>query len=120
MPLVLILFLAGVAGVLYGLFTSIFTGSTKGIWFTGAGTVAAVLSVFMLAGFNNTAFYPSSFNLQNSLTIRNASSSHFTLKTMMFVSFLIPFVLAYIWYAWRAMTMKKITEEELNLDDHAY
>jgi cytochrome d ubiquinol oxidase subunit II len=120
MPLVLILFLAGVAGVLYGLFTSIFTGSTKGIWFTGAGTVAAVLSVFMLAGFNNTAFYPSSFNLQNSLTIRNASSSHFTLKTMMFVSFLIPFVLAYIWYAWRAMTMKKITEEEMNLDDHAY
>jgi cytochrome bd ubiquinol oxidase subunit II len=120
MPLVLILFLAGVTGVLYGLFISIFKGSTRGIWFTGAATVAAVFALFMIAGFNNTAFYPSALNLQNSLTIRNASSSLFTLKTMMFVSFLIPFVLAYIWYAWRAITMDKITEEEMNSEDHAY
>jgi cytochrome d ubiquinol oxidase subunit II len=120
MPIVLILFLAGVIGVLYGLFISIFRGSTKGIWFTGTATVAVVFSIFMLAGFNNTSFYPSTLSLQNSLTIRNASSSLFTLKTMMFVSFLIPFVLAYIWYAWRAITSKKVTEAEINEDDHAY
>jgi cytochrome d ubiquinol oxidase subunit II len=120
MPLVLILFLAGVVGVLYGLFISIFKGSTKGIWFTGTATVAAVFSLFMIAGFNNTAFYPSTLNLQNSLTIRNASSSQFTLKTMMFVSFIIPFVLAYIWYAWRAITLTKVSADEINADDHAY
>jgi cytochrome d ubiquinol oxidase subunit II len=120
MPLVLILFLAGVVGVLWGLFISLFKGSTKGIWYSGAGTVAAVFALFMLAGFKNTAFYPSTLSLQNSLTIRNASSSMFTLRTMMFVSFLIPFVLAYIWYAWRAITMNKITEDEMNSEDHAY
>lgn len=120
MPLVLILFLAGVVGVLWGLFISLFKGSTKGIWYTGAGTVAAVFALFMLAGFKNTAFYPSTLSLQNSLTIRNASSSMFTLRTMMFVSFLIPFVLAYIWYAWRAITKNKITEDEMNSEDHAY
>ncbi len=120
MPIVLVLFLAGVVGVLYGLYASIFRGSNKGIWFTGAGTVAAVLALFLLAGYNNTAFYPSSYNLQHSLTIRNASSSLFTLKTMMFVSFLIPFVLAYIWYAWKAITSEKVTGEEVNSDDHAY
>ena len=120
MPLVLVIFLAGVVGVLYGLFISIFKGSNKGIWFTGAATVAAVFALFMLAGFNNTSFYPSSLSLQNSLTIRNASSSQFTLKTMMFVSFLIPFVLAYIWYAWRAITSDKVTEQEINEEDHAY
>jgi len=120
MPLVLVIFLAGVVGVLYGLFISIFKGSNKGIWFTGAATVAAVFALFMLAGFNNTSFYPSSLSLQNSLTIRNASSSQFTLKTMMFVSFLIPFVLAYIWYAWKAITSDKLTEQEINEEDHAY
>jgi cytochrome d ubiquinol oxidase subunit II len=120
MPFVLVLFLAGVAGVLYGLYISIFRGSTKGIWFTGTATVAAVFSLFMLAGFNNTSFYPSTLNLQDSLTIRNASSSFFTLKTMMFVSFIIPFVLVYIWYAWKAITSKKITEKEINEEDHAY
>lgn len=120
MPVVLLIFLAGVVAVLYGIGISVFTRSTKGIWFTGTGTILAVFALFMVAGFNGTSFYPSTFNLQNSLTIRNASSSQFTLKTMMYVSFIIPFVLAYIWYAWKAITSKKITEEEINMDDHAY
>jgi cytochrome d ubiquinol oxidase subunit II len=120
MPLVLILFLLGVVAVLFGIGVSVFGKSRKGIWFTGAGTVAAVLSLFMIIGFNNTAFYPSSFNLQDSLTIRNASSSHFTLKTMMYVSFMIPFVLAYIWYAWKSITNSRITEEEMKTEEHAY
>jgi cytochrome d ubiquinol oxidase subunit II len=120
MPLVLILFLAGVVGVLYGIGISVLSVSTKGIWFAGAGTVLAVFSLFIIAGFNGTSFYPSSYDLQSSLTIRNASSSHFTLKTMMYVSFIIPFVLAYIWYAWNAISNTKITEAEMNSEDHKY
>jgi len=120
MPVVLILFLAGVAGVLYGLIITIFRGSRKGIWFSGAGTVITVFSLFLVAGFNGTAFYPSTYDLNSSLTIRNASSSLFTLKTMMYVSFIIPFVMGYIWYAWKAISRKKITEEELSEEDHVY
>ncbi len=120
MPVVLILFIAGVAGVLYGLITTIFNGSRKGIWFSGAGTILTVFSLFLIAGFNGTAFYPSSFDLRSSLTIRNASSSLFTLKTMMYVSFIIPFVILYIWYAWRAISREKITEEELSGEGHVY
>lgn len=120
MPVVLILFLAGVAGVLYGLITTIFNGSRKGIWFSGAGTILTVFSLFLIAGFNGTAFYPSSFDLRSSLTIRNASSSLFTLKTMMYVSFIIPFVILYIWYAWRAISREKITAEELSGEGHVY
>jgi len=120
MPVVLILFLAGVAGVLYGLIITIFRGSRKGIWFSGAGTVLTVFSMFLVAGFNGTAFYPSTYDLNSSLTIRNASSSLFTLKTMMYVSFIIPFVMWYIWYAWKAISRKKISEEELSGEDHVY
>jgi cytochrome d ubiquinol oxidase subunit II len=120
MPVVLILFLSGVVGVLYGIGISIFTSSSRGIWFNGAGTVLAVFSLFLIAGYKGTAFYPSSFNFQNSLTIRNASSSQFTLTTMMYVSFLIPVVLAYIWYAWRSINNKKITEDEMRSDEHVY
>jgi cytochrome d ubiquinol oxidase subunit II len=120
MPLVLILFLAGVMGVLYGIGISIFTVSFKGIWFTSAGTILVVLSLFLITGYNGTAFYPSSFNLQNSLTLRNASSSQFTLKTMMYVSFLIPIVVAYIWYAWKSINNKRITEDEMKSEGHVY
>ena len=120
MPVVLILFLAGVAGVLYGMASTIFKGSMKGIWFSGTGTVITVFSLFLLAGFNGTSFYPSYYDLQSSLTIRNASSSQFTLKTMMYVSFIIPFVFAYIWWAWKAISNKKITEEEMKSDFHVY
>jgi cytochrome d ubiquinol oxidase subunit II len=120
MPLVLVILLAGVAAVLWGIGISVFRGSTKGIWFTGSGTVAAVFALFLIAGFNNTAFYPSTSNLQDSLTIRNASSSEFTLKTMMYVSFLIPFVLAYIWYAWKSITSRKISAGEMSTEEHTY
>jgi len=120
MPVVLIIFLSGVIGVLYGIGKSLFYKSTTGIWYSGAGTVLAVFSLFLIAGFNNTSFYPSTYDLQSSLTIRNASSSVFTLKTMMYVSMLIPFVLGYIWYAWKAISSKKITQEEINTEDHKY
>ena len=120
MPVVLVLFLAGVLGVLYGIGITVFRSTTSGIWFSGAGTVLAVFSLFLIAGFNGTSFYPSLYDLQSSLTIRNASSSLFTLKTMMYVSFIIPFVMAYIWYAWKAISSTKIMEDEMNSDDHVY
>jgi len=120
MPLVLILFLLGVVGVLYGIGISVLKRSVNGIWFSGPGTVLAVFALFLIAGFNGTSFYPSSSDLQSSLTIRNASSSLFTLKTMMYVSFIIPFVFAYIWFAWKAINRDKITEEEMKTDDHIY
>ena len=120
MPVVLILFLAGVLGVLSGIGITIFRKSLKGIWFTGSGTILSVFALFLLAGFNGTSFYPSLSNLQSSLTISNASSSFFTLKTMMFVSFIIPLVAVYIWYAWKAININKITEEEMSSEEHKY
>jgi len=120
MPVVLVLFLAGIVGVLYGIGITVFRSTTSGIWFSGAGTVLAVFSMFLIAGFNGTSFYPSLYDLQSSLTIRNASSSLFTLKTMMYVSFIIPFVAAYVWYAWKAINNNKITEEEMNSEEHKY
>lgn len=120
MPLVLILFLAGVISVLFGIGSTILKKSTNGIWFTGGGTVLAVFSLFLVAGFNGTSFYPSSSDLQSSLTIGNASSSLFTLKTMMYVSFIIPLVMAYIWYAWKAINNTRITEEEMKSEEHKY
>jgi len=120
MPLALIIFLVGVVNVLYGLYAALFRKKNSAIWCTSIGTILAVFAIFMLAGFNNTAFYPSSHDLQSSLTIRNASSSLFTLKTMMFVSFIVPFVIAYIWYAWKSMNVNKITVDEMNLNEHKY
>jgi cytochrome bd ubiquinol oxidase subunit II len=120
MPVVAVLFLAGVAGVLSGIGISLLGKSTRGIWFSGAGALLAVFSLFLLAGFNGTPFYPSTYDLQSSLTIKNASSSLFTLKTMMYVSFVIPFVVIYIWYAWKAINNEKITTEEMNSDEHKY
>lgn len=121
MPLVAILFLVGVVGVLYGIAVTYLSNSTKGIWFAGAGTFLTVFSLFCLAGFNNTSFYPSTFDLQSSLTIQNSSSSHFTLTAMSYVSLLIPFVLAYIWYAWKEINKSKITAEEMNSHEtHIY
>jgi cytochrome d ubiquinol oxidase subunit II len=123
MPLVLIVFLVGVLGVLYGIGITIFCKiSTKGIWFAGAGTVLTVLGLLMVAGFNNTAYYPSNFDLQSSLTIFNSSSSKFTLKVMAVVSLMVPFVIAYIWYAWKSINNKQLTQKELEDDDslHVY
>ncbi len=120
MPVVMVLFLAGIVAVLYGIGITIFKNSRKGIWFSGAGTVLSVFTLFLVAGFNGTSFYPSSFHLPSSLTIHNASSSQFTLKTMMYVSFIIPFVAAYIWYAWKAINKKRITEDEMKEEGHVY
>ena len=120
MPVVLIILLVGIVGVLWGLFVSIVKKKDTGIWFAGTGTVLTVLALFLIAGYNNTAFYPSTFDLNSSLTIANSSSSHFTLTVMSYVSLMIPFVLAYIIYAWRAMDKKKITSEEINSDSHSY
>jgi cytochrome d ubiquinol oxidase subunit II len=120
MPLVLILFLVGVVGVLWGIISTVFMNSNKGFWFSGTGTVLTVFALFIIAGFNNTAFYPSNYDLQSSLTIQNASSSEFTLTAMSYVSLMIPFVLAYIIYFWRAMNRKKLTEEEIQNESHVY
>lgn len=118
MPIVLVLFLAGallvVAGVLLSLFVPFYK---KGIWFSGLGTVLAVVAIFLVAGYNNTAYYPSVTDLQSSLTITNSSSSEFTLKTMAAVSLIIPFVVAYIAYFWRKMDKKSLTTEELNTSE---
>lgn len=120
MPLNTIILLIGVILVLWGLFISLFRESIKGIWFSGAGTILTVFSLFLLAGLNQTCFYPSTFDLQSSLTIQNASSSYYTLKVMSFVSLMVPFVIAYIWYAWKAISNKRITEEEMKEESHVY
>lgn len=103
-----VIFLAGVLLVLTGLLRTLFSKSfTGGIWPTGLGTILTVLSLLLNVGFFNTAYYPSNIDLQSSLTIANSCSSLFTLKTMAFVSILIPFVLLYIVYAWRSLENKK-------------
>ena len=114
MPAVLIMFLLGavllVTGVVMTLMKKEFR---RGIWFAAPGTVLAVMAIFMIAGYNGTAYYPSTADLQASLTLSNSSSSEFTLKTMAIVSLIIPFVLAYIAYFWRQMDKKSLTKEEL-------
>lgn len=120
MPVVLGIFLAGVLGVLGGIILSLLKVSSKGIWFTGPGTVMVVFALFLLAGFNHTAFYPSVHDLQSSLTIENASSSHYTLVAMSWISLFIPLVLAYIVVVWRAMNKKKIDEKEMEEEPHVY
>lgn len=113
MPINTIIFLTGVVLVLYGLIRSMLKEWSKGIWFSGLGTIMTVFALFILAGFNNTAFYPSYYDLQSSLTIQNASSSHYTLTAMSYVSLMVPFVIAYIWWAWKAINNKKISKEEM-------
>jgi cytochrome d ubiquinol oxidase subunit II len=120
MPVILVIFLVGVVMVLLGVGKTIFTKSKKGIWYAGAGTVLAVFCVFIVAGFNNTSFYPSTYDLQSSLTIENSSSSKYTLTAMSYVSLLVPFVLAYIFYVWRVLDKKKTNREEIKNNDHSY
>jgi len=123
MPVVAVMFVLGVALVLIGIIrplTCFEKCSTKGIWGAGIGTVLTVLALFLLAGFNNTAYYPSTFDLQSSLTIQNSSSSQYTLTAMSYVSLLVPFVIAYIFVAWRSIDNKKIDMEELNNESHVY
>lgn len=121
MPIVLVFFVLGVVAVLYGIFNTVFNPNfKKGIWFAGAGTVVTVTMLLLVAGYNNTAYYPSSVDLQSSLTLQNSSSSYFTLSAMAIVSLLVPFVVAYIFYAWRALEKKKLNLEDLESDGHAY
>ena len=121
MPAVGAVLLVGVIAVLMGISKTIFVkGWKKGIWFTGVGTVLTVLALLLCAGWNDTAYYPSLADLQSSLTIHNSCSSPFTLKVMSFVSLLIPFVLAYIYYAWRALDLRKIDSKEMGESHHAY
>ena len=117
-PFVLILLLLGVVSLLAGIIMTIVKrGFIKGIWLSGFGTVMAVTAIFLMAGWNNTAYYPSNVDLQSSLTISNSCSSEFTLQTMAVVSLLVPFVLAYIYYAWRSIDSKKLDRHELNGGD---
>ena len=110
----LIIFLIGVVGVLYGIGRTIWSKTyIKGVWPAGIGTVLTVLVLLLIVGWNNTSYYPSNADLQSSLTIQNSCSSEFTLRTMFYVSFLIPFVLAYIAYCWYSLDKKKITKEEI-------
>ncbi len=119
MPQVLGLLLVGLVLVLWGVFLTGLKKSDKGIWFGGLGTVLVGLAVFFTAGFNNTPFYPSKADLQSSLTIYNASSTHYTLTVMSYVALTIPFVLAYIAWVWKLMNAKKLTAEDIS-DDKAY
>ena len=120
MPFVLVVFLIGVVGVLAGIFYGGFKSSGKGIWLAGTGTVLTVFALFLVAGFNHTCYYPSSYDFQSSLNIENSSSSFYTLTAMSYVSLLVPFVLAYIFFVWKAMDKGKIGLEEIKNDDHSY
>ena len=121
MPWVLATFIVGTLLVLAGLvWTLACRKFRRGIWLSGAGTVLAVMSVFLVAGLNGTSYYPSVTDLQSSLTLANSCSSEFTLRTMAYVSIAIPFVLAYIVYAWRSMDCKSLTSQELEETDHKY
>ena len=120
MPVAGVLLLVGVLLVLVGIFQGAFTKSIRGIFAYGVGVTLAVTALFLITGLNGTAFYPSFSDLSSSLTIKNASSSHYTLGVMAYVSLLVPFVLAYIVVVWRAIDSKKITQDEIKNDHHAY
>lgn len=119
MPYLAATLLLGVGLVLWSMWDG-WRGKRRAIWFGGSGTVITVLTLLLLAGWNHTAYYPSLTDMQSSLTIANSSSSLFTLRVMSIVSLIIPLVVGYIWYAWRAMNRKPITREEIRGDDHLY
>ncbi|MBR5085824.1 MAG: cytochrome d ubiquinol oxidase subunit II [Muribaculaceae bacterium] len=119
----LVILLIGVALVLYGIIKSLLNKTfRKGIWAAGIGTVLVVMTLFWVLGYNHTAYYPSLLDVQSSLTLANSSSSEFTLRTMSYVSLLVPFVVAYIAWVWRKMDSTKLTEEEIKQagDDEIY
>lgn len=118
MPGLALILLIGIVLVLLGIFKASKSVTYRnGIWLTGIGTILTVLVLFLITGWNQTAYYPSLIDINSSLTIANSSSSEFTLRTMSYVSFLIPFVLAYIIYAWRAIDKKGITLEEIEKEE---
>ncbi len=117
MPIVLVILLVGLGLVIFAVYTARFQNKDNGIWFAGLGTVLVGLAIFFIAGYNNTPFYPSKVDLNSSLTIFNASSSHYTLTAMTYVALIIPVVLAYIAYVWKQMDSKKLKSEELEGPD---
>lgn len=118
---VAIVFLLGVVAVLTGVIGSaVLPRFKRGIWYSGIGTVLVVVALFCVAGYNSTAYYPSLTDVASSLTIRNSSSSLFTLKVMSWVSIITPFVIAYIAYVWAKMNSKPITPEEMKAESHKY
>ena len=118
MPAVLAMFLVGAVLLVWGVVATLLKQRfLRGIWLAAPGTVLAVMAIFMIAGYNNTAYYPSIYDLQSSLTLPNSCSSEFTLSTMAVVSLIIPFVVGYIAYFWRQMDKKSLTTEELNSSD---
>lgn len=120
MPINTSILVIGLFLILFAIIISIRKAKyTKGIWFSGVGTILLSFSLFILAGFNNTCFYPSSTDIQSSLTIQNSSSSHYTLTAMSYISIIIPFVFGYIWYAWKSINRKKIDIDEL-ANNHKY
>ncbi len=120
MPLVFIFLVAGIILVLFALYKGLFTNYKHSFYFAGTGTVLVVFALFLIAGLNHTCYYPSVFDLQSSLNIQNSSSSHYTLTVMSYVSLLVPFVLAYIVYAWSAVNKVKIKESEMDKESHVY
>lgn len=120
MPVNSFILVIGIGLVLFGIIRSLITDFQDAIWFTGTGTILTIFALFILAGFNNTCFYPSLADDQSSLNIINSSSSPYTLKVMTYVSILIPFVFAYIVYSWRSINNNKINQKELEGDTHKY
>jgi len=120
MPLLAIILLVGVGLTLYGIGIAILRNSTKGIWFSGSGVILVVFSLFMVLAYKGSCYYPSNIDFQSSLHLSNSSSSYFTLTVMSYVSTLVPFVAAYMFWAWRAINRKKLNENELNEGGHVY
>jgi cytochrome d ubiquinol oxidase subunit II len=114
MPGVLAMLAAGLLFILLGAAVARRPSGKSGIWFSGLGSILVALSLFLTAGFNNTAFYPSSFDLNSSLTIYNASSSRYTLTAMSYIALAVPLVLAYIAYFWRKMDREKLSTGEVS------
>lgn len=115
MPIILIMFLVGVVLVVVGMVATVIKPNfNRGIWFAAPGTILTVMAIFMIAGYNNTAYYPSIVDIQSSLTLQNSCSSEFTLRTMAIVSLIIPFVVAYIAYFWYKMDKNSLTAQEMD------
>jgi cytochrome d ubiquinol oxidase subunit II len=119
-PIILALLLAGVVLVLYAFYITLFRRSTKGIWFSGTGTVLTVVALLSLLGYNQTAIYPSLADINCSLNIENSSGSHYTLTAMSYVSLFVPVVFGYIYLVWKSMDKEKLTSQEVEADHHHY
>lgn len=120
LPFLAILLVAGILLTLWGIAMAIFRRSTKGIWFSGSGVILVVFALFMLLAYRGNCYYPSNIDFQSSLHLRNSSSSYFTLTVMSYVSTLVPFVAAYMFWAWRAINRNKLSDKELNEGGHVY